>query len=153
MSARRQIAERVFRFRVADGDRRVARSQQRRHRLADDLAAAQDDRVRALDRDLVGVEQGKDAGRRAGHETRPPLDQQADVLRMQAVHVLDGVDRVEDPSRVVPGRQRKLDENPVHRVVPVGPLDFLEEPCGRRHPRQADRLGEAAGFFRGAGLR
>ena len=40
----------VRRLRVADRHRRVALQQQHRHRLADDLAAPDDDRVRAGDR-------------------------------------------------------------------------------------------------------
>ena len=48
---RRGDRRQVRRLRVADRDRRVALQQQHRHRLADDLAAPDDDRVRAGDRD------------------------------------------------------------------------------------------------------
>ncbi len=58
---RRQIP----RPRVADGHRRVAVQQQQRHRLADDVAAADDDRPRARDGDAGAVEQFDDARRRA----------------------------------------------------------------------------------------
>ena len=48
---RRRDRGEIRRLRVADRDRRVALEQQHRHRLSDDLAAADDDRVRARDRD------------------------------------------------------------------------------------------------------
>ena len=58
-------------LRVADRDRRVALQQQHRHRLADDLAAADDDGARAGDRRcLLAVEQLDHARRRARREMR-----------------------------------------------------------------------------------
>ncbi len=67
----------VRRPRVADGHGGVAVQQQQRHRLADDVAAADDDGVRAGDRDALALEHLDDAGRRAG-------DQLGTVLRRAA---------------------------------------------------------------------
>ena len=70
--------------------------QQHRHRLADDVAAADHDRVTAGDRDVLALQHLDDAGRRAGHELRPVLHEQPDARRTEAVHVLGRIDCVED---------------------------------------------------------
>ena len=53
----RRDRRQVLRLRMTDGDSGVAREQQQRHRLADNLAAANDDRAGAGDRDLLSIEQ------------------------------------------------------------------------------------------------
>ena len=68
MSAVARDRRQVGRVRVADGDRRVALQQQHRHRLADNLAAADDHRARAGNRNAAAVEHLDHAGRRARRE-------------------------------------------------------------------------------------
>ena len=62
--------------------------QQVRDRLADDLAAADDDGAAALQLDLVLVEQLHDPGRRRRHERRVPEIELAGADRVEAVDVL-----------------------------------------------------------------
>ena len=86
-------------------------------------------------------------GRRAGDEPGPSLVEQADVFRVEAVDVLQGVDRVEDASRSRAGRQRELHEDPVDAGVRVGAA----------RPRRGGRPGrdrpEASASRRGCRLR
>ncbi len=56
--------------RVADGDGRVRGQQQACHRHADQLRAADDDRLGALQLDALVAQQLHHAGRRAGHQAR-----------------------------------------------------------------------------------
>jgi hypothetical protein len=98
---------------VADGHRRVGVQQQQRHRLADDLAAAQHHRPAARELDLVALQQLHDPRRRAGHEARALLDQQAHVRRMEAVDVLVRAHVVEHALRVHLLRQRQLHQDAV----------------------------------------
>ena len=66
---------------MTDGHRGIAMQQQQRHRLADDLAAADHDGMTPGDRNLLALEQLDDAGRRARDEDRALLHEQADVHR------------------------------------------------------------------------
>ncbi len=126
--------------RVTDRHRRVPVQQQQRHRLADDVAAADDDGAHAGHRNLRSLEQLDDARRRAGDKARTILDQPADVQRVKAVDVLVWQQRVEHPPLGVSahrGRQRRLDEDAVVHVAPVQAIDnreHLVERCGRRQP-------------------
>ena len=79
-----------------------------------------------------------------GHEARASLVQEPDVFRMEAVDVLERVDRVEHARGVVAGRKRKLHEDAVHVPVGVG---------ARRLPRAGRRARcrpAAAAFRRGS---
>ena len=71
-------------------------------------------------RNARSVEQLDDAGRRAGREARAVLHEPADVDRMEAVHVLCGIERVEDALLGVGAHrvgQRDLDEDAVVHVA------------------------------------
>ena len=73
-----------------------------------------------LDRDAGAVEQLDDARRRARHQARPVLHEQADVDRGEAVDVLGRVDRVDDAGLGVVAharRQRRLHEDAVDVVA------------------------------------
>ena len=70
MSASAARLRQIDRPRVADRHRRVPVQQQQRHRLPDDVAAADDDGARAGDRDPRPFEQFDDARRRARDERR-----------------------------------------------------------------------------------
>ena len=80
-------------MRVADADRRVRLQEQVRDRLADDVAPADDDGPRAVDRDLVLGQERHDPERRRRHVRRPAEVELAGVERVDAVDVLDRVDR------------------------------------------------------------
>src|SRR5204863_24557 len=86
---------------------------------ADDVAAADHDRDRAVELDLVLVEERHHADRRRADERRPPEVELARVQRVQAVDVLDRVDRADDTLLVEVVRQRELHEEAVDAVVPV----------------------------------
>ena len=96
--------------------------QQQRHRFADDVAPADDDRVLPGERDPLALEQLDAAERRARHERRPFLDQPADIFRMKPVDVLCGIDGVEHALlRTRPHRrgQRRLHEDRVDAIVRI----------------------------------
>ena len=100
-----RVALEVVRVRVADRDGRIRLQEQMRDRLADDVAAADDDRAGAVERDLVLGEQRHDPERRRRHVRRPPEVELARVERVDAVDVLDRVDRARSraPRRGRPG--------------------------------------------------
>ena len=75
--------------------------QQQRHRLADDVAAADDDGARAGDGHAILLEQLDHAGRRAGDQPLAVLHETPDVLRREAIDVLGRVDGLEDAPRGV----------------------------------------------------
>ena len=112
---------------MADRHGGIARRQERRHRLAHDLAAAENDGAAARERDRMLVEQLENTGRCAGDKARPALVKQADVLRMEAVDVLLRVDGVEHAPRIMPGFERHLNEEPVDAVVPVAGADCVQQ--------------------------
>ena len=113
---RRQIA----RPRVTDRHRRVAMQQQQRHRLADDIAAADDDRVLACDGDPGTLEQLDYAGWRARRQRRPVLHEQARIHRRETVDVLCRIDDVEHRLRPADlGRQRILHQDAIVKPARV----------------------------------
>ncbi len=65
------------------------------------------------------LEQGDDAARGAGTEQRSPLGQAAEVVGVEAVHVLAGIDGVDDRRGVDLGGQGELDQDAVHLLVGV----------------------------------
>ena len=118
--------------RVARRHRGVAREQQRGHRLADDLRAAEHDGPAPLERAPRSASSRRDdAGRRARHERRPPLVEEADVGRVEAVDVLGRVDEVEEGAPVERRRQRQLEQDAVDVLVGVELRDERGE-LGRR---------------------
>ena len=92
----------------------------------------------------AAIEHLDHARRRARLEVRAPLHQLADVDGMKAVHVLVGIDRVEDAlRRVLPHRrrQRRLDQDAVVRdrcAFSDRPAQQLVERRGGRQPLQID---------------
>ena len=141
----------VGRARMAHRHRGVAVQQQERHRLADDVAAAEHHRPLARDLNLLALEHLDHARRRARHQLRPVLHQQADALGGKAVHVLahgDGVEHLLRRARPHGLRQRRLHQDAVVLVALVQPLDLAQhvvEGRGRRHPRA---VGVEADFLR-----
>ena len=79
VGAARVLGE-IRRARVADRHGRVLREEQHRHRLADDLAAADDDRLLALQLDPVLGEHHHHARGRRRHEERLAEEEEPGVL-------------------------------------------------------------------------
>ena len=78
-----------------------------------------------------------------------PRVELAGVHRVEAVYVLDRVDRTDDLRLVDPCRQGQLDEQAVDRVVRVELRHRLEHLCLARGLRQADVSGADPDLLRG----
>ena len=113
----------IARVRVAERHGRVRLLQQVGHRLADDVAAADHDRARAVELDLVLLEQRHHSARSRGDDRRPAEVQLAGVHRMEAVDVLRRRDSPDHLFLVEVRRQRQLDED---RVDVVGRVQLRE---------------------------
>ena len=111
--------------------------QQVRHRLADDVAAADHDRARAVELDRVLGEHRHHAERRRRDERRPAEVELAGVERMEAVDVLRRRDRADDLRLVDVLRQRQLDEDRVDLAV----ARSARRPSRAAPPRWSRRAG------------
>ena len=105
--------------RVADRDGGVLGQQQRRHRLAHQVRAADDDRLGALERHVVAAQQLDHARRRAGPQARQALGQQTRRHRGQPVDVLGGVDQRRQVRAVDVRRRGQLQQDARHARVGV----------------------------------
>ncbi len=144
MSASRRHSGKIGRLRVADRHRRVALQQQQRHRLADDVAAADDARPASSDWDAFRVQQLDDPEGGARHHRWTSLDEPTDAARRNAVDVFVRGDGVEDSRhRAVADRrgQRSLHQNAVVSRTPIQPLDQREHVCERRVLWQPFEIG------------
>ena len=81
---------------MGDGHRGVLREQQLRHRLADNVGAADHHRLQPRQRGVHGLGQHDAAERRARHQARQPAGEPAGIERMEAVHVLGRIDGGDD---------------------------------------------------------
>ena len=102
---------------MADRHGGVLRQQQVRHRLAHDLAAADDDGAASLELDVVLGEQLHAPGRRGGNERRMSEVELAGADGMEAVDVLSRRNEARGGAAVELLRQGELDEDAVHAVV------------------------------------
>ena len=126
--------------------------QKLRHRLADDVRAADDNRLHAREgqaQPLAGlVDEDHRARRRAGDQRAAgvPDREQADIDGMKAVDVLVRRDRLQDPRRIDVLGQRQLHENAVHGGIGVERLDEREQLRFARLGRQRvlDRMEAAS---------
>ena len=119
----------VLRVTVADRDSRILAEQEMEHRLADDVAAADDDGALTVNRDAGELEHAQTAERRAGHESRLSRHEAADVDGMEAVDVLLWADALED-LRLVRGNllgQRQLHEDAMDLHIGVERIDLRDE--------------------------
>ena len=119
----------------------VLTQQQRRHRLADDVGAAEHQRLEAGKIAQAVFKQHQAAERRARHQWRPgsgeaAAPQRPGVDRVEAVHVLGRVDGAEDRRRVDLRRQRQLHQDAVHRRVGVEALQQRQQLGLARFRRQ-----------------
>ncbi len=107
---RRQIA----RLGMGDGHRGILGEQQLRHRLADDVGAADHHRLHAGERSVHGLGQHDAAERRARHQARQAAGEPAGIERMESIHVLVRIDGGDDFLRIDLRRQRQLHQDAVH---------------------------------------
>ena len=91
-----RVALQVLRVRMAERHRRVRLLEQVHDGLADDRAAADHDRARAVELDVVLGEERHHAERRRRDDRRPAEVELARVQRMEAVDVLRRRDRADD---------------------------------------------------------
>ena len=127
-----------------------AASSSRADRHPDQLRAADDDGLGALQVDALVGEQLHHPGRGAGNEPGRAVGEQAGVGRRQPVDVLGRVDRRDDPVGVDLAGQRKLDEDPVDAASSPEPGDKLQQlvlasspPAGRGGPTDPGLLAGA----------
>ena len=139
---------------MTDGDRGVRPGpllhQHQSHRLADDLAATQND---DLGPDCLGPrleEQSLNAVRCAGEEPRPALHDAAHVLRMECVDVLERRNRVEDALCPDLFRQWQLNQDSVNVLGRVAFLNEREQFLFSRRGRQRVNRALQSSFFAGA---
>jgi hypothetical protein len=102
---------------MGDRHRRVLLEQQQRHRLADDVAAADDNRALAGEHDTVATQQLHAAGRCVRKQAGLALSQQPSAHRVNAIDILARVELSDCASRHKPGWQRQLDQNAADRMI------------------------------------
>src|SRR5690606_1078421 len=100
----------VPRPRMTDSHRRVRTEEEYRHRLSDNVAPPDDHGLLPLDVYIVVFEHLHDPVRRARDEPRMPLDEEADVIGMEPVHVLERRDGPEYARFVYVAGERELYE-------------------------------------------
>ena len=92
--------------------------QQLRHRLADDVGAADDDGALAREIAEAVLQQHEAAERRARHQALAAGREPPGIDDMEAVDILGRIDGVEDRLGIDLLRQRQLDEDAVDRRGP-----------------------------------
>ena len=121
--------------------------QQQRHRLSDDVAPSDDDRVRSGYGNPAALEKRDDAHGRARDQVGAVLDQKADVRRVKPVDILCGVDGIEHllhGAGAHAWRQGGLDEDGVVERASIQPLDQRQDVVERRRGRKPLEVGPDA---------
>ena len=98
----------------------------------------------------VAAQQLEDAGGRGGDEARLVEPEAADVHRVEAVDVLVRIDAVEDAAPRQMGRQRKLHQDAVDRVVGVERVDERQQLALAGGGGQPERAADHAHLLAGA---
>lgn len=115
---------------VANRDRGVAIAllhHQRGHRLADDVAASENDTLLARSLDIVTVQKGHDAQRSGRDEARQSDVHATDVDGVETVHVLAVVDSHDDLLLVDMLRQRQLNDEAIDILVFVEAVNTSQQ--------------------------
>ena len=137
-------------FGMADGDGGICVHQKKRHRLADDIAAAEDDGVGSFDGYIVAAKNFHAAGGSAGDETFASADESSEIDGMKTVDVFCGVDGFENFFCVDLFGEGKLDEDAVDVVVAVEIVDEFQHVFGGGGgQRRVQPTGEAELFASG----
>ncbi len=129
----------IPRLRVTDGHRAAFHQELERHRPADDVRLPDHDRMLAHEI-LAGVLQQRHATVGRTRTQRRPLEHQAaDVIRMEAVDVLQRIDGFGDAFLGDLLRQRQLHQDAVDRRILIERSDERDELGFRRRRRQVVR--------------
>ncbi len=104
---------------MTDRDRRFALHQHEGHRLTDNVAGPNDDRIAPADLDAFVLEQPHHAVRRARGKDSIADDETADIIEMESIDILFGVDSPQHLLQVEARRQRQLHENAVNARIPA----------------------------------
>src|SRR5689334_24120511 len=115
---------------MTDGHGRIALEQQHRHRFADDLASANDHRVRAGDTNRAAFEYLDYPGRRARHEMRTSLHELSDIDRVKPVDIFRRIDGIKHLlCGPLPHRrwQRRLYQDAVMDATRIQPVDEVQQ--------------------------
>src|SRR5712671_931220 len=133
---------------MADGDGGIGVHQQQGHRFANDVAAAEDDGVGALNLNIVAAQNFHAARGRARDKSGPPTDQTPKAHRMDAINIFCGINGFENSLGVDLRREGKLNQDAVHRIVVVKVAHKMQHLLGGEggwggvHPtRQTELLG------------
>src|SRR5260370_38592502 len=94
---------------MANRDGGVRVHEQKRHRFADDVAASEDDCVRAFDLNIVAAQNLHAARGRASDEARAAADQTAEAYGLKRVHILSRIYRSGSALVVTLGRSGRRD--------------------------------------------
>ena len=108
---------------MRDGHRAVRAQEQLRHRLADDVGAAEYDSAQAGEIAQAILQQHQAAQRRTGHQRVLAGRQPTRVDDMKPVDVLGRVDGVDHRGGVDLLRQRQLDQDAMNGWVAIQPFD------------------------------
>ena len=112
---------------MRDRHRRILVEQQLHQRTADQIGAADHDRIHAFQRGMHALGQDDAAERRAWRQRGKAAGEPAGIVRMQAVDILGRIDGVDDGFGVDRFRQRQLHENAVHRGIAVELCDQRQQ--------------------------
>jgi hypothetical protein len=136
-----RVLREVARLRVTDRNRRLALHQHQGHRLADNVAGADDGDILAFELDAFMLKNLLNAIGRARREDRVALNEAADIVEMKPVDILRDRDGLEHARHSNRRRQRQLHEDAVHRRVDVELHDPGEQFLLAHLERKFDHLG------------
>ncbi len=130
---------------MRDRHRGVFVQQQLQQRTADQIGAADHDRVHAFQRGVHALGQDDAAERRAGRQRVKTAGQPPGIVRMQPVDVLGRIERVDDGFGVQRFRQRQLHQDAVHRRIAIELCDQRQQvvlrDIGRQHMLERRHAG------------
>ncbi len=117
-------------------DRAMLLQQQHRQRPANDVRAPNHHRISTGQVAEIILQQHQAPGRRARRQAILANDKFADILDMEAVHILVRTDRVDHLPFVDLPRQRQLNQNAMHRRVAIQSLHQRQQLALGRISRQ-----------------
>ena len=125
---------------MTDRHGRIPRQQQLRQRLADDVAAADDDGMLAGQGNFVVIQYCHDRPWRAGRPWALAGGHQPDVQGMQRIHILVRIDAANDNIRIDLARHRHHRQNTADFRIPVQLFDQFQNLLLGRFPRQGRQM-------------
>src|SRR5262249_12145811 len=112
---------------MRNGHCRIFSQEQLRHRLANNVCTADDDRLQASKRFMHGFCEKNAAQWRAWNKRRQANREPACVHRVKTVHVLSRIDSRNDFLRVDLPRKRQLDQNAADFLIGIKLRDDIEQ--------------------------